>query len=114
MTMGTDVIKSLQSKLADLTYTLFVIRNEFEQIIQKSDDNKVKEELGKLVAALEDSNDNVIRLFHVIKSNEDAMRDEWYSDDADLQKLKQEVDNLSKSVDEIVESNKDFIARTLS
>ena len=114
MTMGTDVIKSLQSKLADLTYTLFVIRNEFEQIIQKSDDNKVKEELGKLVAALEDSNDNVIRLFHVIKSNEDAMRDEWYSDDADLHKLKQEVDNLSKSVDEIVESNKDFIARVLS
>lgn len=114
MTMGTDVIKSLQSKLADLTYTLFVIRNEFEQIIQKSDDNKVKEELGKLVAALKDSNDNVIRLFHVIKSNEDGMRDEWYSDDADLQKLKQEVDNLSKSVDEIVESNKDFIARALS
>lgn len=28
--MGSDVIKSLKSKIADLTYILFVISKEFE------------------------------------------------------------------------------------
>ena len=70
MSTEPDVIKSLKSKLADLTYILFTIGKELKLIIQKSDDEKVKEGLNHVVSALQDSNSEVIRLYHAIKSNE--------------------------------------------
>lgn len=113
MSMESDVIKSLKSKLADLTYILFTIGKELKLIIQKSDDEKVKEDLNRVVSALQDSNSDVIRLYHVIQSNEVGIQNEWYSDETKLKGLQHEVDNLSKSIDAILEGNKKFSGNSL-
>ena len=82
--MEHDIIKSLESKLADLTYILFTIGKEFDLIAQKTDDEKIKEDLSRVMSALQDSNSDVIRLYHAIKSNEDGIRNEWYGDEAEI------------------------------
>lgn len=107
--MESDVIKSLKSKLADLTYILFTIGKELKLIIQKSDDEKVKEDLNRTVSALQDSNSEVIRLYHAIQSNEAGIQNEWYGDEDKLKGLQHEVDNLSRSIDVILEGNKNFV-----
>lgn len=111
--MESDVIKLLKSKLADLTYILFTIGKELKLIIQKSDDEKVKEDLNQVVSALQDSNSEVIRLYHAIKSNEAGIQNEWYADGAKLKGLQHEVDNLSRSIDVILEGNKNFLSNSL-
>ena len=111
--MESDVMKSLKLKLADLTYILFTIGKELKLIIQKSDDEKVKESLNRVVLALQDSNSDVIRLYHTLKSNEAGIQNEWYGDEAKLKGLQHEVDNLSRSIDVIIESNKNFISNSL-
>ena len=113
MNMESDVMKSLKSKLADLTYILFTIGKELKLIIQKSDDEKVKEELNRVVSVLQDSNSDVIRLYHVVKSNEVGMQNEWYGDEAKLKGLQHEVDNLGKSIDAILEGNRKFLGNSL-
>lgn len=113
MSTEPDVIKSLKSKLADLTYILFTIGKELKLIIQKSDDEKVKEDLNHVVSALQDSNSEVIRLYHAIKSNEAGIQNEWYADEAKLKGLQHEVDNLSRSIDVILEGNKNFLSNSL-
>lgn len=113
MSTEPDVIKSLKSKLADLTYILFTIGKELKLIIQKSDDEKVKEGLNHVVSALQDSNSEVIRLYHAIKSNEAGIQNEWYGGGIDLKGLQHEVDNLSKSIDVILEGNKNFLSNSL-
>ncbi len=107
--MASDVIKSLQSKLADLTYILFVIGKELELISQKSGDEKVKDNLCQIVSALHDSNNNVIKLFHEIKSNEGGIQKEWYGNEDRIKNLRHEVDSLSKSINTILEGNKNFL-----
>ena len=77
------------------------------------DDEKVKEDLNRVVSALQDSNSDVIRLYHVIQSNEVGIQNEWYSDEAKLKGLQHEVDNLSKSIDAILEGNKKFSGNSL-
>ena len=113
MSTESDVIESLKSKLADLTYILFTIGKELKLIIQKSDDERVKEALTRMVSALQDSNSDVIRLYHAIKSNESGIQNEWYGSEAELNGLQHEVDNLSKSVDMILEGNKNFLDNSL-
>ncbi len=107
--MDDNIIKSLKSNLADLTYILFVIRKEFEQIIETSDDEKTNENLRKTTSALQESNNNVIRLYHEINKNEDRIKNEWYNDDTTLKKLKKEVDNLKKSIDALIDGNKNLL-----
>lgn len=107
--MDVDVIKSLQSRLADLTYILYVMGKEFELIIEKSDDEKVKTDLRKATTALQDSNSEVIKLYHEVKSHESGIQNEWYNEEADIKKLQHEVDNLSKSIDVLVKGNRDFL-----
>lgn len=109
MSTESDVIKSLKSNLADLTYILFTIGKELKLIIQKTHDEKVKEGLNRVVSALQDSNSDVIRLYHTIKSNEAGIQNEWYGDEAKLKGLQHEVDNLSRSIDVILEGNKNFV-----
>lgn len=113
MSTEPDVIKSLKSNLADLTYILFSIGKELKLIIQKTHDEKVKEGLNRVVSALQDSNSDVIRLYHTIKSNEAGIQNEWYGDEAKLKGLQHEVDNLSKSIDVILEGNKNFLSNSL-
>lgn len=104
-----DIIKSLKSKLSDLTYVLFIIGKELELVIQHSEDEKVNDELRQVISSLKDSNSNVIKLFHEIKSNETGIRKEWYNDEVEIKKLQQEVDNLGKSIDSIIEGNKKIL-----
>lgn len=111
--MELDVIKSLKSKLADLTYILFIMGKEFELITQKISDEKVKESLNRAMAALQDSNSDVIRLYHAIKSNETGIQNEWYNDEAKLKGLQHEVDNLDKSINLILEGNKSLLSNSL-
>ena len=113
MSTEPDVIKSLKSNLADLTYILFTIGKELKLIIQKTHDEKVKVGLNRVVSALQDSNSDVIRLYHTIKSNEAGIQNEWYGDEAKLKGLQHEVDNLSKSIDVILEGNKNFLSNSL-
>lgn len=113
MSTEPDVIKSLKSNLADLTYILFTIGKELKLIIQKTHDEKVKEGLNRVVSVLQDSNSDVIRLYHTIKSNEAGIQNEWYGDEAKLKGLQHEVDNLSKSIDVILEGNKNFLSNSL-
>lgn len=107
--MEVDVIKSLKLKLSDLTYILFVISKEFELIIQHSDDEKVNNELRQVISNLQDSNNNVIKLFHEINNHTDAMQNEWYNDEQSIKDLQKEVDNLSKSIDIMIEGNRKFL-----
>ncbi len=107
--MYVDVIKLLQSKLADLTYILYVMGKEFELIIEKSDDEKVKTDLQKATIAMQDSNSEVIKLYHELKFHENGIQNEWYNEESDIKKLQYEVDNLSKSIDVLVNGNRDFL-----
>lgn len=68
--MGSDIIKSLKSRLADLTYILFVISKEFELLIQHDESH----ELHKVISDLKDSNNEVIRLYHEIQKYEKTCR----------------------------------------
>lgn len=110
---AANVIKSLESKLADLTYILFIIGKEFELIAQKNNDGKVKENLNRVMSVLRDSNSDVIRLYHVVKSNEAGIQNEWYNDDVKIKGLQHEVDNLSKSIEVLLEGNKNFLSNNL-
>lgn len=113
MSMEHDIIKSLESKLADLTYILFTIGKEFDLIAQKTDDEKIKEDLSRVMSALQDSNSDVIRLYHAIKSNEDGIRNEWYGDEAEIKGLQTEVEYLGKSIDALLVGNKNFLSNSL-
>lgn len=107
--MGIDAINSLKSNLADLTYILFVIGREFDLIIQKTEDEKVKDELRQVISTLQDSNNDVIKLYHEIKTNEKGIRDEWYNGEIRVEGLKKEVDNLKKSIDVLLNNNRLFL-----
>lgn len=113
MSVKPVIIKSLESKLADLTYILFTIGKEFELISQKTNDEKVTEGLNRVMTALQDSNGDVIRLYHAIKSNEDGIQNEWYGNEANLESLLLEVDNLGKSINAILEGNKNFLSNSI-
>lgn len=104
--METSVIKSLKSNLADLTYVLFVFRNEFELMIQNSTDEKANKVLREFVTSLTESNKEVIRLYHEIESNEVGIQNEWYNDDTKINTLRQEVNNLNYSIHKLIEVNK--------
>ena len=65
--MGIDTINSLKLNLADLSYILFVIGKEFDLIIQKIEYEEVKNELRQVISKLQDSNNEVIKLYHEIK-----------------------------------------------
>lgn len=65
--------------------------------------------MRKTTSALQESNNNVIRLYHEINKNEDRIQNEWYNDDTTLKNLKKEVDNLKKSIDALIDGNKNLL-----
>ncbi len=107
--MGLDVIKKLESTIADLSYVLFVIRKEFELMDQRIDDKNIKMKLSQVMSAMQDSNNEVIKLYHGIKTHEKEMQTEWYKDKSSVEVLQKEVDNLGKSIDVLLKGNKAFL-----
>ncbi len=107
--MEIDIIKSLKSNLADLTYILFIIGKEFELLIQNSEDDKVNDNLRQAISALQDSNSDVIRLYHELSTHEAEIQNEWYDDETSIKNLQHEVDNLSKSIDVILKANRSLL-----
>lgn len=109
MTMGSDAVKSLKSNLADLTYILFVLGKEFELIIENSEDEKVNDNLRQTISALQDSNKDVIKLYHELNTHEVGIQNEWYNDEAKIKSLQHEVDNLRKSINVILDGNNNLL-----
>lgn len=107
--MKLEVINSLKSNLADLTYILFVVRKEFELIVRNTEDGKMQNELCQAISALKDSNNDIIKLYHEIKSNETRIRNEWYNEGSKIQGLQREVDNLKKSIDVLLSGNRKLL-----
>ena len=107
--MKIEVINTLQSSLADLTYIFFVMRKEFDLIIQNSDDEKVKNKLQQTILALQDSNNEVIKLYHEIKSNEVGIENEWYNEESKIKSLQHEVENLKNSINILLDGNRNYL-----
>lgn len=107
--MGNDAIKSLKSSLADLTYVLFVIGKEFSLIIQQTKDEQVNNKLHQVVSSLQDSNSEVIRLYHEIQSNEIGLQSEWYGDENYIHNLQHMVDLLRESIKTLIAGNQQFL-----
>lgn len=107
--MGIDAINSLKSNLADLTYILFVLGKELELIIENSEDQKVNENLCQTISTLQDSNREVIKLYHEINEHEVEIQNEWYDDETKTKGLQQKVKSLKESINTILESNKSFL-----
>lgn len=107
--MGNDVIKSLKSKIADLTYILFVISKEFELLIQHNEGDQVSHELHNVITDLKESNNEVIRLHHEIQKNENDLQNEWYNNTEDVNNLQNTIENLQQSIEVLVIGNKQFL-----
>ena len=107
--MGIDAIYSLKSNLADLTYILFVFGKELELIIENSEDQLVNENLCQTISTLQESNSEVIKLYHEISAHEAEIQKEWYNDETKIKSLQQKVDSLKESINTISESNKNFL-----
>lgn len=107
--MGIDAINSLKSNLADLTYILFILGKELELIIENSEDQKVNENLCQTISTLQDSNREVIKLYHEISEHEVEIQNEWYDDETKTKSLQQKVKSLKESINTILESNKSFL-----
>lgn len=107
--MGSDVIKSLKSRLADLTYILFVIGKEFELLIQHSEGNQVSHELNNVISDLKESNNEVIRLYHEIQKYENDLQNQWYDNIEDVNNLQNRIANLQQLTEELVIGNKQFL-----
>lgn len=108
--MGIDAIQSLKSNLADLTYILFVFGKELELIIENSEDKKVYENLRQTISTLQDSNNEVIKLYHKISTHEVEIQNEWYDDETKIKSLQQKVDSLKESISVLLEGNKNFLS----
>ncbi len=107
--MGSDVIKSLKSRLAELTYILFVISKEFEILIQHNEEDQVSHELHNVISDLKDSNNEVIRLYHEIQKYENDLQNEWYDNVEDVNNLQNRIANLQQSTEALVIGNKQFL-----
>lgn len=107
--MEIDAVKSLKSNLADLTYVLFVIGKELELIIENTEDKEVNENLRQTISTLQDSNSEVIQLYHEISTHEVEIRNEWYDDETKIKSLQHEVESLKESINVILEGNKNFL-----
>lgn len=107
--MGGDTLKSLKSNLADLTYILFVFGKELELIIKNSEDQKVNENLHQTISMLQDSNSEVIKLYHEISAHEVEIQNEWYNNEISVKDLENEVTNLKKSIDVFFNENRLFL-----
>lgn len=106
--MESDVIKSLKSKLAEMTYLLYVMGKELELIIQNSKNENTVAHLQKVVDSLRDSNSDVIKFYHEIRKQETGIKAELYNDEAYIKSLQQEVDKLSNAMDTLIEGNNNF------
>lgn len=107
--MESDVIKSLKSKLAEMTYLLHVMGKELELIIQNSKDENAIAHLQKVVDSLRDSNSDVIKFYHEIRKQETGIKTDLYNDEIYMKSLQQEVDKLSNAIDTLIEGNKNFM-----
>ena len=107
--MKPDAINDLKSNLADLTYILHVIGKEFELIVQNTDDEKTKIKVEQTMSTLQDSNAEVVKLYHEINTNEEGIRNEWYNDDENVKGLQLEVDSLAEAINVILEGNRKFL-----
>lgn len=103
--MCHDVIKTLKSNLADLTYILFTIGKEFDLMIQKSEDEKHKNKVRQIISALQESNSEVIKLYHEIKLHEEGLKNELYCNEEVITNLQYQVDNLRKSIEILLGGN---------
>lgn len=104
--MGIDAVKSLKANLADLTYILFVFGKELELIIENSEDKKVNDNLRQTISTLQDSNSEVIKLYHEICTHEVEIQNEWYDDETKIKNLQHGVDSLKESINVLLKSNK--------
>ena len=107
--MGSDVIKSLKSKIADLTYILFVISKEFELLIQHNNREQANRELHNVITDLRESNNEVIRLYHEILKNENDLQHEWYNNTEVVNNLQNTIENLQQSIEAVIIGNKQFL-----
>lgn len=107
--MGSDVIKSLKSKIADLTYILFVISKEFELLIQHNNGGQANRELHNVITDLRESNNEVIRLYHKILKNENDLQHEWYNNTEAVNNLQNTIENLQQSIEAVIIGNKQFL-----
>lgn len=107
--MEGDVIQSLKVTLADLTYALFTLGNEFDLILQQTEDEAVVNGLQRIVSSLRDSNGEVIRLFHEIQTHETGLQQEWYDDEKQIRQLQLTVDQLRSSIDTLLAGNQQFV-----
>lgn len=110
--MGSDAIKSLKSSLADLTYILFTIGKEFDLIIKQTEDNRINEDLRQVISSLQDSNSEVIRLYHEIQSNEADLQNKWYDNKEDINNLQNTIENLLQSTEALIIGNQQFLNNT--
>ena len=106
---GREVIASLKANLADLTYALYVLRNEYDVIAQNLEDEKDKEEINRANASLVEANENVIKFYYEIDSNEAQMESELYNNEVRVKNLQSEVDNLNLSIRTFIEGNKNLL-----
>ena len=107
--MGSDVIKSLKSKIADLTYILFVISKEFELLIQHNNGEQANRELHNVITDVRESNNEVIRLYHEILKNENDLQHEWYNNTEVVNNLQNTIENLQQSIEAVIIGNKQFL-----
>lgn len=112
--MESDVIKSLKSRLADLTYILFVIGKEFELLTQHTNGEQVSHELHKVITDLKESNNEVIRLYHEILKNENDLQNDWYNNKEDINNLQKTIENLQQSIEALIIGNKRFLNSILT
>lgn len=106
---GREVIASLKANLADLTYALYSLRNEYNVIAQSAEDEKDKEDINRANASLVEANEYVIKLYYEIDSNEAQMESELYNDEARVKNLRNEVDRLNLSIRTFIAGNKNLL-----
>ena len=107
--MGSDVIKSLKSIIADLTYVLFIISKEFELLIQHSNGEQISHELHSVIADLKESNNEIIRLYHEIQKYENDLQNQWYDNIEDVNNLQNRIGNLHQSTEALITGNDQFL-----
>lgn len=107
--MENDVIKSLKSRIADLTYILFIISKEFELLIQHNKEDKVSHELNNVISDLKESNKEVIRLYHEIQKYKNDLQNQWYDNIENVNNLQNRIANLQQSTEALIIGNKQFL-----
>lgn len=109
MMAGGEVIQSLKQNLADLTYMLFTMRNEYELMAQNSDNEELKALMLETETGLREANGSVIKFYYEIDAHEERIASDLYNDEECIKTLQKEVDYLNQSIRALVEGNQNFL-----